>query len=173
MTPPVFRRWQLVAALALLNALAAVFLILPAREGRVRQEDQLLDLQRRIRTLAREGQSSESLAEGLQQVEEFERGFPARDEAVDVKARLAKLARGLAVEIPSVSYTPSEVKEADLVKLTVAMTVQGSYPKLRRYLYELEGMRRHLVIERLALRDPQGSAELQLQLQLAVYLRNG
>jgi hypothetical protein len=38
-------------------------------------------------------------------------------------------------------------------------------------LYELEGMRRHLVIERVSLRDPKGGSELQVQLQLAVYLR--
>jgi hypothetical protein len=48
---------------------------------------------------------------------------------------------------------------------------EGAYGKIRRYLYELEGMRRHLVIERVSLRDPKGGSELQVQLQLAVYLR--
>lgn len=173
MIGPARRWWQLAAALLLLNGLAALFLLLPAREGRVRQENQLLDLQRRVRALQREGQSSESLLAGIRQVGEFTRGFPAREEAVDLKARLSALARSLALEVPSVSYTPTEVKEAGLVKLTLAMNVEGSYPKVRRYLYELEGMRRHLVIERLTLRDPQGNADLQLQLQLAVYLRSG
>jgi hypothetical protein len=172
MIGPARRWWQLAAGLLLLNVLAAVFLLLPAREGRARQEDQLLDLQRRVRALQREGQSSESLLAGMRQVEEFARGFPPREEAVDLKARLSALARSLAVDVPSVNYTPTEMKEAGLVKLTLAMNVEGSYPKVRRYLYELEGMRRHLVIERLALRDPQGTADLQLQLQLAVYLRS-
>jgi hypothetical protein len=51
------------------------------------------------------------------------------------------------------------------------MAVEGPYSKIRRYLYELETMHRHLVIERLILRDPKGTSELQVQLQLAVYLR--
>jgi hypothetical protein len=58
-----------------------------------------------------------------------------------------------------------------LTKITVALTAEGNYGKIRRYLYELEGMRRHLVIERLSLQDPKGTSELQVNLELAVYVR--
>jgi hypothetical protein len=51
------------------------------------------------------------------------------------------------------------------------MGVEGTYEKLRRFVYELEGMRRFLVIERLALREQKGASALQVQLQLAMYLR--
>jgi Type II secretion system (T2SS), protein M subtype b len=70
-----------------------------------------------------------------------------------------------------VTYAPSEMKEASLIKLVVTMGVEGTYGKIRRYLYELEGMRRFLVIERLSLRDSKGSSDVQVQLQLALYLR--
>jgi hypothetical protein len=35
----------------------------------------------------------------------------------------------------------------------------------------LEGVRRFLVIERLSLSDPKGTSDLQVRLQLALYLR--
>jgi hypothetical protein len=70
-----------------------------------------------------------------------------------------------------VDYKPSEIKDAGLTKVTVSMAVDGSYAKIRRYLYELEAMRRYLVIERMQLRDPKGTSELQVQLQLALYVR--
>lgn len=166
-------RWLWWAAVGLLvaNGLVFAFLVLPAREERQEQEQQLLDLQRRIRALQREGESSAVLLTAFREVEEFGQGFPSRSDLMGVIGRLTKLARSLGVEIPAVEYRPSQVKEAGLTKVAVAMAVEGPYGKIRRYLYELEAMRRHLVIERLALRDPTGASALQVQLQVAVYVR--
>ncbi len=163
--------WRTALGLALVNGLVLVLLLLPARELRLQQEDQLLDLQRRIRVLQREGQTSEVLLTALREVEQFTQGYPSRAELLGLIDRLTRLARSLAVTVPAVDYRPAEVKETGLTKVTVAMVAEGTYGKIRRYLYELEGMRRHLVIERVSLRDPKGSSELQVQLQLAVYLR--
>jgi hypothetical protein len=163
--------WRAALGLAVANGLVLVLLLLPARELRLQQEDQLLDLQRRIRVLQREGQSSEVLLTALREVEQFTQGYPSRAELLGLIDRLTRLARSLAVTVPAVDYRPSEVKETGLTKVTVAMVAEGTYGKIRRYLYELEGMRRHLVIERVSLRDPKGGSELQVQLQLAVYLR--
>jgi hypothetical protein len=164
--------WLLRIALALLLAdgLVFVLLVLPARDQRRSQEAQLLDLQRRIRAVQREGQASEGLLTAFREVEEFSQGFPRRAELVGIIGRLTKLAQSLAVAVPAVDYKPAERQEADLTKVTLLLSVEGSYGKLRRYLYELERLR-HLVIERVALSDPQGTSSVHLQLQLALYLR--
>jgi len=166
-------RWLWRAALGLLlaNGVVLVLLVAPARMERLQQENQLLDLQRRIRTLQREADSGGAILSSLREAEEFARGYPARSELVGQIGRLTKLARSLAVEVPTIEYRPSELKEAGLTKVTLFMLVEGTYGKIRRYLYELEGMRRHLTIERVSLKDPKGSSQLQVQLQLAVYLR--
>jgi len=166
-------RWLWLVAMILLvaNGLAFVFLVLPARDQRLEQEQQLLDLQRRIRGLQREGESSEVVLAAFREVEEFAQGFPPRADLVGLIGRLTKLGRSVAVNIPTVDYKPSEIKEAGLTKVTVGMAVEGTYGKIRRYLYELEAMRRHLVIERVTLTDPKGTSELQVQLQLSVYVR--
>lgn len=171
-TDPRARRlgW-LAAALLLANGLVLALLVLPAREQRLQQENQLLDLQRRIRALQREGQSSGVLLTAFREVEEFAQGYPRRADLVGVIGRLTKLARSLAVEVPAVDYRPSDLKETGLTKVTLLMGVEGAYGKIRRFLYELEGMRRHLVIERLSLKDSKGMSQVQVQLQLAVYFR--
>lgn len=169
--PQARRLWWAAAALLLANGLVLVLLVRPARDQRLQQENQLLDLQRRIRTLQREGQSSEVLLTAFREIEVFARGYPRRADLVGVIGRLTKLARSLAVEVPAVDYRPSDLKEAGLTKVTLLMGVEGTYGKIRRFLYELEGMRRHLVIERVSLKDPKGTSQLQVQLQLAVYLR--
>ena len=102
--------WRAALGLAVANGLVLVLLLLPAREQRLEQEDHLLDLQRRIRALQREGQTSEVLLTALREVEEFAQGYPRRAELLGLIDRLTRLARSLAVTVPAVDYQPSEVK---------------------------------------------------------------
>jgi len=166
------RLWIVAVGLVAANALVASLVLLPARAERTRQEDQLLDLQRRIRSLQHETQSTGSLLEAFKEVEAYAQGFPPRTDLVGLIERLTQQARTLAVEVPSVDYNPSDLKEVGLTKVTVHMGVQGAYNKIRRLLFELERMRRFLVIEQVALHDTGGDAQLQLNLQLALYLRS-
>ena len=163
------RLWWLVLGLLAANGLVLLLMVLPARSQRVQEENQLLDLQRRIRALQREGQSGEGVLSAFKEVEEFAQGYPQLTDLVPLIGRLTKLARSLALEVPSVDYRPTTVKETGLTKVTVAMGIQGSYGKIRRFLYDLETMRRQLVIETLSLDDPKGTSDLQVKLQLALY----
>jgi Tfp pilus assembly protein PilO len=169
----VLARWglRLLVGLLVANGLAAAGLLLPASRERARHEEQALDIERRIRSLAREGRTGESLLTAVKEVEEFGRGYPSRRQLVPELARLSDLAHGHALDVAGVDYQPGEIKEAGLLKVAVQMGLQGSYSGIRRFLYDLEGLRRHVVIERLVLRDPKGAAELQVQLQLGLYFQ--
>lgn len=163
--------WLVALGLLLANGLVFALLVRPASHQRREQDRQLLDLQRRVRTLQREGESSQAVLAGFREVDEFEQGFPSRADVMGFIGRLTKLGRSLGVDVPTVNYKPSEIKDAGLMQVKVVMAVEGTYGKIRRYLYELETMRQHLVIERLELRDPKGTSEPQVQLQLAAYFR--
>ena len=164
-------RWVVTLGLVLANALALVLLLLPAWEQHTELEAQVRDLEQTMRGLQRETRSSETQLSAFREVEEFSQGYPRRTDLVGLMGRLTKLAQSLSLQVPDVNYPPSEMKEASLTKLVVTMGVEGTYGKIRRYLYELEGMRRFLVIERLSLRDSKGTSDVQVQLQLALYLR--
>jgi Tfp pilus assembly protein PilO len=165
------RQWLAVAGLVLVNVLAFLFLVRPAWEAGNQREGQVLDFQRRIRAVQREGQSSEAILTAFREVEEFTRGYPQRSELVALIGRMTDVAKKNGLDTPAVDYRPSEIKEAGLTKVALSLGVEGPYPNIRRYLYELEGMRRQVVIERVTLRDPRGSADLQVQLLLALYVR--
>jgi len=164
-------RWVVTLSLVLANALALVLLLLPAWEQHTELEAQVRDLEQTMRGLQRETRSSETQLSAFREVEEFSQGYPRRTDLVGLMGRLTKLAQSLSLKVPDVNYTPSEMKEVSLTKLVVTMGVEGTYGKIRRYLYELEGMRRFLVIERLSLRDSKGTSDVQVQVQLALYLR--
>ena len=157
--------------LVLANTVVLLLLLLPAWEQRTELEARIIELEQTTRSLQRETRSSETQLSAFRELEEFSQGYPRRTELVGLMGRLTKLAQSLALQIPTVSYAPSEMKEASLTKIVVSMGVEGTYGKIRRYLYELEGMRRFLVIERLSLRDSKGTSAVQVQLQMALYLR--
>jgi len=163
--------WGGLLVLLAANLWVLVFLLQPTRQARLDIETRIAGLERNVRSAQREGQSSETLLTAMRQVEEFSQGFPRRAELVALMGRLTKLARSHALQVPDVDYRPTQAKEAGLTKVTVQLGVEGPYETIRRYLYELEGMRRFLVIERLALRELKGTANLQVQLQLAMYLQ--
>jgi Tfp pilus assembly protein PilO len=163
--------WGALGALVLANALVLVVWFLPAREAHLELAGRTRDLERNVRGLQREGQSSETILKAMRETEEFSQGFPRRADLVNLMGRLTKLASSLALQVPDTDYRPSELKEAGLTKVTVQMGVEGTYEKIRRFIYELEGMRRFLVIERLAIRELKAASALQVQMQLAMYLR--
>jgi Tfp pilus assembly protein PilO len=174
MTPQAARTawgWGALTALLVANVSVLVFLFLPARQVRLDVENRIRDLERNAQSLQREGRSNETVLTSMREAEEFTQGFPARADLVGLMGRLTKLAGSLALQVPDTGYQPTAMKEAGLTKVVVQMGVEGTYDKIRRFLYELEGMRRFLVIERLSLRDMKGAAGLQVQLQLAMYLR--
>jgi Tfp pilus assembly protein PilO len=164
-------RWMVVLGLVLANTLVLVLLLLPAWEQRTELEAQARNLEQTMRGLQRETRSSETQLSAFREVEEFSQGYPRRTDLVGLMSRLTKLAQSLSLRVPDVNYAPSEMKAASLTKIVVTMEVAGTYSKIRRYLYELEGMRRFLVIERLSLRDSTGTSDVQVQVQLALYLR--
>ncbi|OGB95300.1 MAG: hypothetical protein A2Z31_05515 [candidate division NC10 bacterium RBG_16_65_8] len=166
-----FWAWGAMTALLAANALFLFFLLLPTRGAHLDLEARIRDLEGNAQRLQQEGRTSETLLTAMREVEEFLQGFPRRADLVGLMGRLTKLAGSLALHVPDTDYRPSEIKDAGLTKVTVQMGVEGAYDKIRRFLYELEGMRRFLVIERLSLKDLKGTATLQVQLQLAMYLR--
>ena len=163
--------WGALVALLLANAVVLVVLLLPARETQLQLEGRIHDLERNVRSLQREGRGSDTALTAMREAEEFSQGFPPRADLVNMMGRLTKLASSLALKVPDTDYRPSEIQGAGLTKVTVQMGIEGAYDKIRRFVYELEGMRRFLVIERLALRDLKGASVLQVQVQLAMYLR--
>ena len=163
--------WGALVAFLLTNAVVLVVLFLPARETQLQLEGRIRDLERNVRNLQREGRTSDAVLTAIREAEEFSQGFPPRADLVSLMGRLTKLAGSLALKVPDTNYQPSEIKGVGLTKVTVQMGVEGAYDKIRRFVYELESMRRFLVIERMSLRDLKGVSVLQVQVQLAMYLR--
>lgn len=171
--------WQAIlgAALALAAAgnvvfyLQAVQPLIDARRGHAQR---LLDLQGKVRGLQAQGETLEAQIETLKEAEEFRLQFPERNQVVRVGGELKQVAANLALRMPSIAYQPDPNKDADLLRVRLTLSVEGTYEQVRRFLYELEKRRQYLVVEQMGLTEQRGQAatsQVAMQLGLSGYFR--
>ncbi len=69
-------------------------------------------------------------------------------------------------------YDSEPIRDSRLVKLTGEVTLGGDYADIRKFLYELETAQEFVIIEKVALSQPnatQGNAQLEVALSVATY----
>ncbi|MFQ5883145.1 MAG: type 4a pilus biogenesis protein PilO [Candidatus Methylomirabilales bacterium] len=159
----------LALALLLLNLAFFFLAILPTRRAVETNAAAAQDLQHRIRSLRHEERQQEMLVSLLNRMDQFRNRIPPHGAILQMVRRVTDLARKLRLAVPSVKYEPEEVTEEALVKLTVQMEVGGTYPAIRRFLYEIEGLQDPLLIEKLVLTNRRRQDRLSLRLEIAAY----
>jgi len=171
--------WERIAAALLALGLAgnAAFFFLvvqPLAEAQRGQDQRLLTLQTHIRRLHGQGRALGAQIKTLGEVEAYREQFPERSGVARVGEELARVARGLNLKMPGITYQPEPVKDADLLRIRLSLAVEGEYGQVRRFLHELEKRRRYLVVERIGLSEQRGQArgsQVAMQLSLAGYFR--
>jgi Tfp pilus assembly protein PilO len=146
----------------------------PLIEARQGHSQRLLALQGKIRALQAQGEALEGQMETLQEAEEFRLQFPERNQVVRVGGELKQIAATLGLRMPSIAYQPEPSKDADLLRVKLNLSVEGTYEQVRRFLYELEKRRQYLVVEQMGLTEQRGQAStshVAMQLGLSGYFR--
>ena len=174
-----FPKWQAIlgGALALVLAGNVVFYlqgVQPLIEARQGHAQRLLALQAKVRGLQAQGETLEAQIETLKEAEEFRLQFPERNQVVRVGGELKQVAANLALRMPSIAYQPDPSKDADLLRVKLTLSVEGTYEQVRRFLYELEKRRQYLVVEQMGLTEQRGQAatsQVAMQLGLSGYFR--
>jgi Tfp pilus assembly protein PilO len=97
------------------------------------------------------------------------------------KARLVPLLREvnstaseLGLAAGSATYSPSELREAPLVRYQINMPLKGSYEQLVAFLGKIESSRHFLIVDQLSLREEGGedaAGQAQLIMVLSTYFR--
>lgn len=71
-------------------------------------------------------------------------------------------------------FTPSEVRDSSLGKLTVSVRLAGEYRQIRQFIHELETAPDFLVLERVELTQVEGETRaIDVTLQIATYYQQG
>ena len=155
--------------LLLLNAAAIPALGLPLRGQAAAREEALYALQGELRSLRQAAGRVEAAQRLEGDINRLRGGFPPRREVVALVRDLSGRAASARLKVDGIDYKPTEVPEEGLLKLGIAMGLEGSYADLRRFLAELEGMRGRLAITHLAATGRPGEGQVSPRLNLMAY----
>lgn len=163
------------ALLLLLNAAAIVALDLPLHRETLAREEGLFALQGELRALRHA--TAQGGAAGSQELERdinrLRGTFPPRREVVALVRDLSARATSAHLKVGAIDYKPGNVPEEGLLRLGIAMGLEGGYTDLRRFLADLEGMRGRLAITHLAATGRPGEGHVTVRLNLTAYFRAG
>ena len=159
------------AFLLLLNAAVIPALDLPLRRRVLAREEALYTLQGELRSLRQAAVRVEAARRLEMEINRLRETFPPRREVVALVRDLSGRATSARLKVGGVDYKPTEVPEEGLLKLGIAMGLEGSYAALRRFLTGLEGMRGRVAITHLAATGRPGDGQVSARLNLTAYFR--
>ncbi|MBI3002901.1 MAG: type 4a pilus biogenesis protein PilO, partial [candidate division NC10 bacterium] len=156
-----------------LNVAAIVALDLPLRRQTLAREEGLYALQGELRGLRHASGRAEAAGGLEREISRLRGTFPPRREVVALVRDLSARAASARLKVGGIDYKPADVPEEGLLRLGIAMGVEGSYTDLRRFLADLEGMRGRLAITHLAATGRPGEGHVSARLTLTAYFQAG
>lgn len=136
------------------------------------QSDEILSFQDRIGVAREElgGPASGLSIKGvLAGVEDFKGRVPDLEGLTGVLDDIFKVARKNGLQIPKGDYAPTTVKETDISKYTIRFPVEGFYPQIKRFIYDIEALEHLLVVEEIAFSSSKGDGTIVLRITVSTY----
>ena len=159
------------ALLLLLNAAAIPALDLQLRGRATAREEALYTLQGELRSLRQAAGRSEAAQRLEGEINRLRGSFPPRQEVVALVRDLTTRAASMRLKTGGIDYRPTDMPEEGLLKLSIAMGVEGRYADVRRFLNGLEGMGGRLAITHLAATGRPGEGQVSVRLNLTAFFR--
>jgi len=163
---PATKRLRVLAALCAgliaLNVLVYTFAVVPAAARLAASRQQYADLRREYAEAAL-FQKQKQLFAGLMS------GIPAQKDVPLLMKELVQTARRLHLSVDAINSDIPKQGADGLTMLTFTFPAAGSYPDVKRFIYEIEASPRLVGIQDLKLSAEKG--RVKLQMKLVTYLR--
>lgn len=112
--------------------------------------------------------------QGAADLEKLKGRIPAKRDFARVLSDLLESAASSAVEVGTISYKPTEIKDEALLSYQLTFAVNGSYAAVKSFLADLQNNPELLVIETVAFSNSDLFVEnVVMNVQITVYLREG
>lgn len=99
-------------------------------------------------------------------------GIPTQKDMPLLVKELGQTAKRLHLSVAAINYDIPRQSQEGLTMLSFSFPAEGSYPDIKRFIYEIETSGRLLAIEGLDLGRDQGS-RVKLQMKLMTYIKGG
>ncbi len=170
LVPPVL---VLLALNGLVFAAYTVPRALQVRNAKARAADVRRDLDRERAATAALRRQAETIRANAADTERFykEVVVGSRAELIPLLEEVDKMATAPGFKPSTRAYQYKEVKGADLTRVGIGVSVEGSYAQLVGFLDRVERSPRFLTIDRIGLTGGTGASSPSLRVELSTYLR--
>jgi hypothetical protein len=137
-----------------------------------RQSDEIISLTDGI-SVAREELKRPDMGERVINaqigVDSFKARIPDHKGLTGVLDDIFGAARENGLRIPTGDYSPKTVKETDISKYTIRFPVEGTYPQIKRFIYDIEALGHLLAVEEIAFSSGKGDGTIGLKITVSTY----
>jgi Tfp pilus assembly protein PilO len=95
-------------------------------------------------------------------------GIPAQKDMPLLVKEIAQLARSLDLVVAAINYDIPRRESGELAMLSFSFPVEGKYPDIKRFIYEVETSDRLIGIQDMNLESDQGKVKLRMKLMTYV-----
>lgn len=129
-----------------------------------RQDEKIASLQESISRGRGAG-----LAETSDGIGAFKKTLPDKLGLTKVIDKVLASARANGVKISEGNYAPETIKDAEFSRYSISLPVEGNYPGIKRFIYELESMTDLIIVEEVSLSGSKGSGAIGLNIRISAY----
>ena len=94
----------------------------------------------------------------------FRAGIPTQKDMPLLVKELVQTARKLSLSVAAINYDIPKRGDSGLTVLSFSFPAEGTYPNVKRFIYELETTDRHVGIQDLKMEADKGRVKLQMKL---------
>lgn len=102
----------------------------------------------------------------------FMKRIPGEGKLTAVVRSVFNVARNNGLAIPAGEYSPQTVKDGDVSRYVMTFPVEGGYPNIKKFIYDVEMLRQMVAIEEITLKGGSTDSEaIRLNIKISVYYR--
>ncbi|MBI5561017.1 MAG: type 4a pilus biogenesis protein PilO [Deltaproteobacteria bacterium] len=132
-----------------------------------RQKEEIRLLEEKVASLSRRAALKTNIPEDIGT---FEKRLPDSKGLTKVIGDVFSAAKKNGLAVPAGDYSPETSSEAGFSRYTVSFPVEGRYPEIKKFIYDLETLKHPVVIEEIAFsRSKKSEGTIELRLRLSVY----
>ncbi|MCC7007850.1 MAG: type 4a pilus biogenesis protein PilO [Acidobacteria bacterium] len=164
----------------LVNVAVLVAAVLPLRSAIAATEARSIEAMRALADARRlDHQAAQAKASRLRADEElrtfYTKVLPSSFQAAETTTNLwlAQAARQAGLQFKGSHFEWNEVRDTALSRTSARITLEGTYPSIRRFLYDVENAEEFIIVERVELADqseqPGAAGRLEVSLIVSTY----
>ena len=104
-------------------------------------------------------------------METFIAMLPGQGQLTRVITDIHRVARRNGLNVPSSDYGQKTVREAGISRYTISFPVEGTYKKIKKFIYDMEVLEHVLAVEAIAFSSSKGGGAIGLNLTISTYFR--